>query len=647
MALKSAQPDGDKVDIEEALDYIDKALDRTKVLYEQYFLGMQKQPPAQLHTDVERRLRELHQHNIRNTGMRYRFATLQQKFGSYNSYWRRTLRQIENGTYIRNLAKISRQAALTGEEVPEEILAAMPKRMREQVKRDREQALATKARRAAENAVDVNLNDFDDGEAAVINSSPPKITRPPPMQKGTHQLGTDDGDFDIEAFFATVTNEKAATKPTMAMFDEPRDEDTQPNAEIPQPVHSMAIAGVAATAALGPKPAPKAVPRAIEDEPSTGVHEQRAPRPVEDEPTGVVTPVVRALPGLPTRQASNPGVTNLAAPRGTATPAPGTPNTRPPTATPVPGTPIAGARPPSTPGQPIAGARPPSTPGQPIAGARPPSPPDQPMATSPRPSTNPGQPPRTPASPGTQTIPRAVMEQTQPIARPPTPPPSPQSQAIPPPTSNPSATDAKTQAMPVVPPTRPAMPAVPRPPAGATPAIPKPPIPAPARTQVMPVAPTARTQAMPVVPMPPKPGDATPKPVGASNAPSQQSRPIPIVPGASSNRQPIPVQSMQGPFEPTPVAQKPRPVMPKPPSEQPAQRPPPGMNQADVNALYAKYVKAKEMVGEDAGPGAYSKLMKTINAQAPKIMEQYKAKGVEFSVVVKDNQVIIKAKPKT
>jgi hypothetical protein len=74
--------------------------------------------------------------------------------------------------------------------------------------------------------------------------------------------------------------------------------------------------------------------------------------------------------------------------------------------------------------------------------------------------------------------------------------------------------------------------------------------------------------------------------------------------------------------------------------------PPPGMTDADVNALYAKYVKAKEAVGEKAGPGAYGKLLKTINTQAPKIMEQYKAKGVDFQVVVKDNQVIIRAKPK-
>jgi len=71
------------------------------------------------------------------------------------------------------------------------------------------------------------------------------------------------------------------------------------------------------------------------------------------------------------------------------------------------------------------------------------------------------------------------------------------------------------------------------------------------------------------------------------------------------------------------------------------------MSDADVNALYAKYVKAKEMVGEPAGPGAREKLLKTITAQAPKIMEQYKATAVDFSVVVKDNQVIIRAKPKT
>lgn len=70
------------------------------------------------------------------------------------------------------------------------------------------------------------------------------------------------------------------------------------------------------------------------------------------------------------------------------------------------------------------------------------------------------------------------------------------------------------------------------------------------------------------------------------------------------------------------------------------------MTDADVKALYAKYVKAKQMVGEPVGPGSLAMLVQTINAQAPKILEQYKAKAVDFSVVVKDNQVILRAKPK-
>jgi hypothetical protein len=130
------------------------------------------------------------------------------------------------------------------------------------------------------------------------------------------------------------------------------------------------------------------------------------------------------------------------------------------------------------------------------------------------------------------------------------------------------------------------------------------------------------------------------------------SRPNPIAPGSSTARPAVPVETMSGPFPRAAAAppvnarqDAPKITPPRPQAAPP--RPPPGMNDADVNALYATYVKAKKAVGEEAGPGSYGKLLQTINAQAPKIMEQYKAKGVEFSVVVKDNQVVIKAKPKT
>ena len=146
--------------------------------------------------------------------------------------------------------------------------------------------------------------------------------------------------------------------------------------------------------------------------------------------------------------------------------------------------------------------------------------------------------------------------------------------------------------------------------------------------------------------------------------PSQAARPTPVVPGSAAQTGPVAVESMSGPFPRSekPAAQTTQ--VPKPPAPaqqsgpqrtqpvprpQPAAplKPPPGMSEADVNALHAKYVKAKEMVGEKVDPNSREKLLKTINQTAPKVMQQYNASAVDFSVVVKDNQVIIKAKPKT
>jgi hypothetical protein len=57
-------------------------------------------------------------------------------------------------------------------------------------------------------------------------------------------------------------------------------------------------------------------------------------------------------------------------------------------------------------------------------------------------------------------------------------------------------------------------------------------------------------------------------------------------------------------------------------------------------------VQAKQAVGEKVDERSREKLLRTINQTAPKVMEQYKSAGVDFTVVVKDNQVVIKAKPK-
>jgi len=223
------------------------------------------------------------------------------------------------------------------------------------------------------------------------------------------------------------------------------------------------------------------------------------------------------------------------------------------------------------------------------------------------------------------------------------------------------------------------MPAVPMP--QRFPSMPTPPAGVPLRANTPPPTEPVRTQPMPAIPRTPVSIPVIP-PI-SPHAPSQGVRPNPIAPGSSQDKA-VGVETMAGPFarEPSvevpprrarrdtdldaPPTPTPRPApmrpsqpaarpMPMHPTPTPPQRPstaavkpgpPPGMTTADVDSLYQKYVKAKEMVGEQTNAQTYGKLLNTINSQAPKIMEQYKAKGVDFSVVVKDNQVIIKAKPK-
>jgi hypothetical protein len=729
VATKSAQPEPVKAEvIEEALDALDTTLDRVKVLYEQYFLGIQKQPPTYLHTDIERKLRDVAQLQIRNTALRYRFATLQQKFGSYNSYWRRTLRQIENGTYTRNLFKIGRQAARTGADVPPEILAAMPKRMRDQVMRDREAALALARLREkhptddlelltlVDEDVDIDVEDLDLDSAVIEESSE---LRRDALAGGAYKIDESDADFDLDAFFSAVTNE-----------DGPEIELRAPGAR------KRSTGGIPV---VGRAPTLRSEPRPPEDS------QRGHPRPgsLSGSPIAALSEDLR-VPGGRTRRSSRAGAGRrstgqIRADRGGAPPqaaaAAAPPGNDAESVTEVSGTPRRSgkSRPPGKHGSTQAlprvartpAAAPPANPvtapsTSQAAAAAPPAPPQAtraippivptlPQATRAIPSAVPTPPQATRAIPSVGPKPPET-----PRAVPPAPPP--QATRSIPSIRGAAAPSQATRSIPVAPG---AAAGRSTPPAGSTAAAPAAAGPSQA-TRSIPApgapAPSQATRSIPVVP--------------GSSAPSQATRSIPVAPGSSAVQTPVPVESMAGPFpripsipsvpsipstsaglkpavapprppsakergavpriitplepsapveserdEPTDVMsaavperrpparpagpganagapQRPTPPRerPIPPSERrqpdPPQAPPPGMSNADVNALYAKYVKAKEILGEEAGPGAYGKLLKTINAQAPKIMEQYNAKGVDFSVVVKDNQVIIRAKPK-
>ena len=98
-------------EIEATIDELSKKLEILRVRYEQYFIGVEKIAPAVMRMDVVRIMRDLEQINIKNTALKFKLRTLVQKFTSYSTYWNRTLREIEDGTYKRHVDKAKREAA--------------------------------------------------------------------------------------------------------------------------------------------------------------------------------------------------------------------------------------------------------------------------------------------------------------------------------------------------------------------------------------------------------------------------------------------------------------------------------------------------------------------------------------------------------
>jgi hypothetical protein len=647
VATKSGQQEPEKAEVvEELLDALDTALDRVKVLYEQYFLGIQKQPPTYLHTDVERKIRDLAQLQVRNTALRYRFATLQQKFGSYNAYWRRTLRQIENGTYTRSLSKIGRQAARTGATVPEEILAAMPKRMREQVKRDREAALALAALRPGASGEgdlltlaeqDGDVDDFD--PAAFVHEST-ELRRNALTAGGAHKLDESDAEFDVDAFFAAVTSE-AEPPPQEAPGQAAG---TAPAAPASGQLDAPVIRWRAPASQGEPSPPQDARPAARRTgHPRPGSASGAQQAAASADPTRSVAPVAPSVvPVAPSVVPVAPSVVAVAPSVVAVAPSvvPVAPSVVAVTPSVVPVAPV-GPRPVPSSVVPVAPSVVPVVP----VGPRPVPP-----------SVVPVVPSVVPVAPvGPRSVPpRVVIPPVGVTASPPVP------------------------RISVVPPMKPVAPGLVKPaPSQATHPIPVAPgasaarAPSPVETLAGPFPRLPSLPPLPnkVRPAPGEPPAAVVPPSPAEHAPPTQ--PADLAPPASAALAPAaPAQERAAsgerppqhpPVPPERASAPPRvPVIERPPQRPPAPRArpgerrptdarpglPPGMTDADVDELYAKYVKAKQTLGEEAGPGAYGKLIKTINVQAPKIMEQYHSKGVDFSVIVKDNQVIIRAKPK-
>ncbi|RDV38337.1 hypothetical protein DV096_11055 [Bradymonadaceae bacterium TMQ3] len=96
-------------EIDAMLNNLERQIDRLRVLYERYFNGVDRRPPGHQRQEVVRLSFELEHTFINNTAQKFRLRALVQRFQTFKTYWDRTLRQIEEGTYKRDRNKAERR----------------------------------------------------------------------------------------------------------------------------------------------------------------------------------------------------------------------------------------------------------------------------------------------------------------------------------------------------------------------------------------------------------------------------------------------------------------------------------------------------------------------------------------------------------
>ncbi|MEW6431330.1 MAG: hypothetical protein AB1730_07450, partial [Myxococcota bacterium] len=96
---------GDAEQVLKLCGELESELNELKAQYEQYFLGMERIPPTKHHEQLKKQILQLKGTFVRHTAAKFRVQQLAQKLITYERLWERTIREIEAGTYSRDLFK--------------------------------------------------------------------------------------------------------------------------------------------------------------------------------------------------------------------------------------------------------------------------------------------------------------------------------------------------------------------------------------------------------------------------------------------------------------------------------------------------------------------------------------------------------------
>src|SRR5688572_18470651 len=80
-------------------------IEALRAAYEQYFLGIERKPPTQKHDKLKKRVNLIMTTTVKQTAVKFKAQSLNAKLITYERLWTRTLNEIEEGRYRRDVFK--------------------------------------------------------------------------------------------------------------------------------------------------------------------------------------------------------------------------------------------------------------------------------------------------------------------------------------------------------------------------------------------------------------------------------------------------------------------------------------------------------------------------------------------------------------
>jgi hypothetical protein len=101
--------------IEEDLEVLERKLNTLRLDYERYFLGTRPREPILARNEVQKIVVTYSNQSIQNTAQRFKFNSVNSRYQAYKRQWDNILRQMEAGTYKRDIFKADMRERQAGE----------------------------------------------------------------------------------------------------------------------------------------------------------------------------------------------------------------------------------------------------------------------------------------------------------------------------------------------------------------------------------------------------------------------------------------------------------------------------------------------------------------------------------------------------